>query len=152
MNEENFVHAHQGVVNQVISKDAFKRIVGLLKLSTFARRTIRPTVQDETPIEPEPATSHETSSAQTQARGRKRGRGRGRATGRKIAKTEHVVQPVKQMVTCEISTQTDSDFEGYLEMSEEEFADYQRYKEQQIMQKYLVTTIIQEDFTEYEQA
>ena len=51
-----------------------------------------------------------------------------------------------------MAPQTDSDFESYLELPEEEFAEYQRYKEEQLMQKYLVTTILQEDFEDYEAA
>ena len=47
-------------------------------------------------------------------------------------------------------TQTDSDFEDYLEMSEEQFEAYQLYKEKQMKQKYLIETIQEEDFKDYD--
>ena len=154
MNEENFLYAHQGVVAEVISKKAFKAVVGFFKLSSFARKTVRPIVQDdpEPPPEPQPGTSDDTPSNLPSQKGRGKGRGKGNPRGKKYQKTEHVVQPVQQLVKCKMATQTDSDFESYLKLPEDQFADYQRYKEEQLMQKYLVTTILQEDFEDYEAA
>ena len=98
---------------------------------------------DESPIEPdpEPSTSQDSIPSGvpgTEDRGRGKGQGervegRGRGRGKKYAKTEHVVDSMPQpvplvppIVKSEMSTQTDSDFETYLELSEDEFDEYQR--------------------------
>ena len=89
-------------------------------------------------------------------RGRARGKGRGKGCGRgqKSIWTEVVqsapVQPVQSVEKYDMMTQTDSDFEEYLIMSEQEFEEYQMYKEQKLRQQYLVTTIQEEDFQEYD--
>ena len=75
MNEENFLYAHQGVVDQVISKKAFKSVVRFFKLSSFARKTVRPMVQDppEPPPEAQPGTSQDAPANLPSPRGRGKG-------------------------------------------------------------------------------
>ena len=161
MNEEHFVHCHQGVVQEVISRDAFKRVMAFLKLSSFCRKRVKDIVPEEIADlpDPEPSSSHDTgtSAQEVQRKAKGKGRGKGQPRARKSAKTVHVEHPVVQVVNVlsnksDMTTQTDSDFEQYLDMSEAEFQRYQLYKQQQLMQQYLVTTIQEEDFAEYDAA
>ena len=125
MNEEHFVHCHQGVVKEVISRDAFKRVMAFLKLSSFCRRRVEDIVPEEIAELPdtEPSSYHDTgASAQAvQSKGKGKGRGKGQPRARKSAKTVHVEHPVVQAANvvsnnCDMTTQTDSDFEQYLDV------------------------------------
>ena len=50
----------------------------------------------------------------------------------------------------DMTTQTDSDFEEFLEIPEDEFEEYKMYKEMKLRQQYLVNTIQEEDFAHYD--
>ena len=108
------------------------------------------------PPVPEPSTSEEFGGTKpkVQCTERGKGRGKGRGRGQKSIPTEQVpavaVEPVQILVKSDMMTQTDSDFEDYLMMSEQEFEEYQMYKEWKLMQQYLVSTIREEDFKDYD--
>ena len=162
MTEYDFVQMHKAVMDSVITKRSFQEIIGMLKLSTFARRSVVhpvviPNVHDLPEVVlPEPTTSKRQVKSKITAKGKGKGR------GKKSQKKEEEVQPVlpKVVETVEmlptenltISTQTDSDFEDFLRMTKRELDEYEQYKQQQIYQEYLVTHIFEEEFDDYDEA
>ena len=46
MTEENFLYMHKGVVEHVISKGAFRKILGLLRVINFIRKQVRTPVME----------------------------------------------------------------------------------------------------------
>ena len=158
MTELNYVAMHSCVVEVVLSKAAFKEILGKLKISGFAKKAVQQDVQEEIPNahDPEPSTSDEFSGTKPKVprtqrgKGRGKGLGKGRGRGQKSSPPE-VVQsvPVQSQDKSDMMTQTDSDFEEYLIMSEQDYEEYQIYKEKVLMQNYLVRMIREEDFQDY---
>ena len=155
MDETNFVWMHRGVIDAVISKGAFKEIIGKLKLSSFARKQVHheaeelPEQREAIPHDPQPSTSQDFGGAKPKVKRRRIGKGRGKTTDKTSEQSEIVVGPTT-LEKVDTMTQTDSDFEEYLQLSEEQFEQYQLYKEMQVMQQYSVQTIQEEDFREYD--
>ena len=157
MDEKDFVSMHKGVLDAAISKGVFKEIIGKLKLSSFARKK----VQEEDPEDfneeavsgsvPEPSTSQDFSPTQPKVRKKSiaKGRGRGKTSAKKSAENV-IVSPAGTLQKVDTMTQTDSDFEEYLQLSEEQFEEYQLYKEMKMIQQYSVQTIQEEDFRDYD--
>ena len=152
MDEMNFVSMHQAVVDTVVSRGVFTEIIGKLKLSSFAKKAIVPTVEEDIPdqeVPVEASTSQKVTGTKPKAKRKPTGKGRGKSKGQKVVSREQV--PFVQTVgKADMTTQTDSDFEEYLHLSEEDFNEYQMYKEKQMMQQYLVSTIQEKDFHDYE--
>ena len=149
-------------MDAVISKKAFKEILGKLKVASFAKKAVQQYVEEENPTAPvpEPSTSDEFAGTKPKVQCTERGKGRGKGTGKgrgrgvRSIPTQQLqpvpVQPVQSVEKSDMMTQTDSDFEEYLIMSEQDFEQYQMYKEQKLMQQYLVSTIREEDFKDYD--
>ena len=160
MTELNFLAMHSGVVDMVVLKKAFKEILGKLNVGGLAKKAVPQyfEVDNPDPSVPEPSTSQEFDGTKPTVkhteRGRGKGRGKGRGRGQKSIPSKVVqplpVQSVQSVEKSDMMTQTDSDFEEYLMMSEQEFEEYQMYKEQQMRQQYLVSTITEEDFRDYD--
>ena len=155
MDEYNFVSIHQGVVQSVISKGAFKDILGMLRISSFAKKVPKSSVEEERneDVNPVEEDSEQISSVVTKETIKSKSSRKRKAGNRKSVTTSVnalKVSPKIDIPKCDMTTQTDSDFEGYLEMSDEQFLEYQRYKEYQAMQQYLVNSIVEEDFVDYE--
>ena len=162
MTELNFLAMHSYVVDIVVSKKAFKEILGKLNVGGLVKKAVQQYFEVENPDSniPEPSTSQEFDGTkpkvQRTERGRGRGKGRGKRRGRgpKLNPTDVVqgvpVQHTQSVEKSDMTTQTDSDFEEYLLMSEQEFEEYQMYKELQMRQQYLVSTITEEDFQDYD--
>ena len=159
MTEWNFLAMHKGVVDLVVSKKAFKELLGKLNVGCFAKKAVQQYFQVENldPTVPQPSTSQDFDGTkpkvQCTERGKGRGKSRGRGRGRGQKSNTPAVVPsvtVQSVEKSDMMTQTDSDFEEYLIMSEQEFEEYQMYKEQKLMQQYLVSTIREEDFHEYD--
>ena len=157
MTELNYVVMHSGVLDVVVSKAAFKEILGKLKVASFAKKAVQQNIQEEFPDAPvpEPSTSEEFGGAKPKVPRTQRGKGRGKGMGKgrgRGKKPPEVLQsvPVQSQEKLDMMTQTDSDFEEYLIMSEQDYTQYQMYKEKVLMQKYLVSTIREEDFEEYD--
>ena len=157
MDEKDFVCMHKGVIDAVISKGVFKEIIGKLKLSSFARKKVKEEDPEDLPEEAagatggEPSTPQDFSSTEPKVRKKARGKGqgRGKASSKKSAESV-IVSPGRTLQRVDTMTQTDSDFEEYLQLSEEQFQEYQLYKEMQMIQQYSVQTIQEEDFREYD--
>ena len=162
MTESNFVAMHSSVVDIVVSKKAFKEILGKLNVGGLAKKAVQQyfEVENPDPSVPEPSTSQEFDGTKPKVqrtergRGSGKGRGKGRGRGQKSIPTDLVqpvpVQPVQSVDKSDMMTQTDSDFEEYLMMSEQDFEEYQMYKEQKLRHQYLVSTITEEDFQDYD--
>ena len=155
MSEYDFVNVHKGVVDTVITKRSFQEIIAMLKLSTFARRSVVPAqVVEDIPQVPVPDAS--TSKIEPKPKMKTKGKGKGKGKGKKSKKAEEKVEivvetipdPVEMLPTDKltISTQTDSDFEDFLEMTKKEIDEYEQYKQQQIYQQYLCNNIFVEEF------
>ena len=158
MDEYNFVSMHKGVVDAVISQGAFKEIIGKLKLSSFAKKALPRNVEEdigEAEGPGEPSTSEDFTTSKPKVSRKGRGKAKGKGKGKKTTPSKSVqpaqfVQDGQAVQKADMMTQTDSDFEEYLLLSEEDFQEYQMYKEKQMMQKYLVETIMEQDFEDYE--
>ena len=158
MDERDFVCMHKGVLDAVVSKGAFKEIIGKLKLSTFARKQVQQEDPEDYPQEGlsatggEPSTSQDVAPTVPKVRRRGRGKGRGKTAVKKSDESVKVSghKSAETLQKVDTMTQTDSDFEEYLQLSEDQFEEYQLYKEKQMMQKYMVETIQEEDFAEYD--
>ena len=155
MDEYNFVSMHTSVLDAVVSTKAFKEIVGKLKLWTFAKKSTYDIVEEENPDSniPDPSTSGDVPVVKPKSKQKATTKVKGR--GKKLAKGE-VVPPVPVPVPgpmpqkCDMMTQTDSDFEEFLQVPEDEFEEYKMYKEMKVRQQYLVNTIQEEDFADYD--
>ena len=86
MDEYIFLSMHQGVAHTVISKAAFKEIMGMFKLSTFARKMVKSDLEHEnTPEVPqaEGSTSYSIESGFRKETIRSKGKGKGKAKKKK---------------------------------------------------------------------
>ena len=125
-------------------------------MSTFARKQVQPQYPQDVPQEAtgataaEPSTSQDVGPTEPKVKRRARGKGRGKAAAKK-AHERAIVSPAETLQKIDTMTQTDSDFEEYLHLSEEQFHDYQLYKEKQMMQKFMVETIQEADFADYDE-
>ena len=114
-------------------------------------------VEEENPDSniPQPSTSDDVPVDKPKSKRKATTKGKGR--GKTLAKAQ-VSQPVPVPVPVPLpmvqksymTTQTDSDFEEFLQIPEDEFEDYKMYKEMKIRQQYLVNTIQEEDFGDYD--
>ena len=155
MDEYNFVSVHTSVLDAAVSTKAFKENIGKLKLWSFAKKSICHIVEEENPDSniPQPSTSGDVPL--DKAKSKRKATTKGKARGKTLAKAQ-VAQPVPVPVPLPIlqksdmTTQTDSDFEEFLQIPEDEFEEYKMYKEMKMRQQYLVNTIQEEDFADYD--
>ena len=160
MTESNFLAMHSGVVDLVVCsvQKSIQGNIRQVECRKFAKKAVQKDFEVEIPDPnvPQPSTSQEFDGTKpkVQRTERGKGRGKGRGRGQKSIPTEVVqpvpVQPVQSVQKLDMMTQTDSDFEEYLVMSEQEFEEYQMFKEKKLMQQYLVSTIQEEDFQDYD--
>ena len=154
MTEMNFLYVHQGMVDQVVGRGTISRMLVMLKLSTLIQRQqkvdVADTPQEQNIADVDMAKSQDTS--QPAGKKPKGTRKRRRKSKKANAVQQQVVAPVQviRSENCEVSTQTDIDFEYYLTLDEAEYQDYQEYKHAQMAQKYLVSVIREEDFLDYD--
>ena len=155
MDEYNFVYTHTSVLDAVVSTKCFKEIIGKLKLWTFAKKSVYHIMEEENPDSnvPDASTSADLTLEKPKSKRKVTTKGKGR--GKTSAKAQ-VVQPVPLPVPvpmvqkCDMTTQTDSDFYEFLQIPEDEFEEYKMYKEMKLRQQYLVQTIQEEDFCDYD--
>ena len=157
MDEYNFLYTHTSVPDAVVSTKCFKEIIGKLKLWTFAKKSIHQVVEEENPDSniPEPSTSDDVpvDKPKNKRKATTKGKGRGKtsAKGQVGAPVPvPVAVPGAMLEKCDMTTQTDSDFEEFLQIPEDEFEEYKMYKEMKMRQQYLVNTIQEEDFGDYD--
>ena len=158
MTEMDFLYVHQGVVDQVVAKGTVKRLLGMFKMMTFARKIPRASIESDVHVE-EDAPQHASyppgaivpstsSQSPKNIKSAKKGKGRGKSTS--VAQPNVPPIPIVQSKKSEVVTQTDVDFEYYLEMDEQEYQDYQAYQHAQMTQRFLVSEIREEDFEGYD--
>ena len=157
MDEYNFVYTHTSVLDAVVSTKCFKEIIGKLKLWTFAKKSIHQMVEEENPESniPDPSTSDDVpvDKPKSKRKATTKGKGRGKTSAKgQVAPPVPVPVPLPgaMIQKCDMTTQTDSDFEEFLQIPEDEFEEYKMYKEMKLRQQYLVNTIQEEDFTHYD--
>ena len=157
MDEYNFVSIHTSVLDAVVSRKAFKEIIGKLKLWSFAKKSSYHIVEEGNPDSniPDPSTSDDVpvDKPKSKRKATIKGKGRGKTSVKgEVAPPVPVPVPVPGAVAekCDMTTQTDSDFEEFLQIPEDEFEEYKMYKEMKIRQQYLVNTIQEEDFGDYD--
>ena len=76
----------------------------------------------------------------------------GRRRGKKVQPQvvqQQVPIPTLRSDQCSMATQTDIDFEYYLELDEDKYEEYLAYKQVQLAQQYLVSEIMEQDFDEW---
>ena len=153
MDEYNLVYTHKSVLDAVVSTKTFKEIIGKLKLWSFAKKSTYHIVEEENPDSniPEPSTSIDVPLDNPKRKRKATTKAKGR--GKTLAKGQ-VAPPVPvaggMVEKCDMTTQTDSDFEEFLQIPEDEFEEYKMYKEMKIRQQYLVNTIQEDDFADYD--
>ena len=157
MDKYNFVSMHTSVLDAVVSTKAFKEIIGKLKLWTFAKKSTYHIVEEENPESniPDPSTSGDVAldKPKSKRKATTKGKGRGKTSAKgQVPPPVPVPVPVPGAMVqkCDMTTQTDSDFEEFLQIPEDEFEEYKMYKEMKIRQQYLVNTIQEEDFGDYD--
>ena len=153
MDEYNFLYTHTSVLDAVVSTKCYKEIIGKLKLWTFAKKSIHQVVEEENPDSniPYPSTSDDVGldKPKSKRKATTKGKGRGK-TSAKGQVAPPVPLPGAMIQKSDMTTQTDSDFEEFLEIPEDEFEEYKMYKEMKLRQQYLVNTIQEEDFAHYD--
>ena len=157
MDEYNFVYTHTSVLDAVVSTKCFKEIIGKLKLWTFAKKSIHQVVEEENPESniPDPSTSDDVpvDKPKSKQKATTKGKGRGKTSAKgQVAPPVPVPLPLPgaMIQKSDMTTQTDSDFEEFLQIPEDEFEEYKMYKEMKLWQQYLVNTIQEEDFAQYD--
>ena len=156
MDEYNFVYTHTSVVDAVVSTKCLKEIIGKLKLWSFAKKNIYQIVDEENPDSniPDPSTSGDVPVDKPKSKRKAtptKGKGRGKSSAKiQVLQPVPVPVPMGMIQKSDMTTQTDSDFEEFLQITEDEFEEYKMYKEMKLRQQYLVNTIQEEDFAHYD--
>ena len=148
MTEYNFVYLHNTVAQQVIVQGGIKRLLTMLKIGSFVRKM---GTVDTTPVAtadevPDMDVVQPSTSSGKNGKGRKRRRRRDKKAEAKQVVQQQVQIPTLRSDQCTMATQTDIDFEYYLELDEEQYEEYLAYKQVQLAQQYLVSEIMEQDF------
>ena len=160
MSEFNFVYVHQSIVDQVVAKGMVSKILAMLKMGNFTRKHVKRNIEEVLDVQDnvhsisdgaQAACSQDSSVSVGKKKPKNTKKAKGR--GQKSNVVQEPILPSTSHVphnNCDAYTQTDVDFEYYLELDEKEYEDYQAYQHAKMTQTYLVSSITEQDFAEYD--